>query len=86
MTAEPLRVGEPLAAVLLIDDLQRVLRLEKSRAYVLEAAGEFAIFELLPRLGNRRRYSGKKVQAYLDGAVVEAPAAGASRFFQKGRR
>jgi len=47
-----------------------------------ERAGEFARFELLPRMGNRPRFSGKKVQAWLDGEddAVE------SRYFKAGRR
>ena len=77
------QVGEPLPAVLVLEDLAQLLGISHSRAAHLAAAGEFDTFELTPRIGRRLRYSGKKLQAWLDGPPE---AATGSRFFQKGAR
>lgn len=75
--------GDPLPAVLVLRDLAELLGLGPSRTWELYQAGEFARFELLPRLGNRPRFSGTKLQAWL--ALDEDPAA-ESRYFKAGRR
>jgi predicted DNA-binding transcriptional regulator AlpA len=68
--------------VLVLRDLAELLGLGASRTWELYQQGDFARFELLPRLGNRPRFSGKKLQAWLDGEEEES----ASRYFQAGRR
>jgi hypothetical protein len=88
-------VGDPLPAVMLLGDLARVLGLGSSQAWQLERAGELERFEL-PRVGKRVRYSGKKVQAWLDGENddngengVQTPVAAMStraRFLAAGRK
>jgi hypothetical protein len=77
------RVGEPLPLVLVLEDLAVILGVGKSRAYQLEHDGELAHLECLPRVGKRRRYSGKKVQAWVDGDGAEEST---SRYFQAGRK
>ena len=75
-------VGEPLPGVLYLDDLAAILELRRTRAYELQATNEFKQFELRPRIGNVARYSGRKVQAWLEGEdATEAPRsfAGARR-------
>jgi hypothetical protein len=74
------RVGEPLPGVLFLKDLGDILDVGLARAYQLEHAGELVAFEMKPPVGGRRRYSGKKVQQWLDGDG-EAP-----RFFGSARR
>jgi len=76
------RVGEPLPLVLVLEDLAAILGVGRSQAYALEHAGELAPLECLPRVGGRRRYSGKKVQAWVDGEGEEVE----SRYFQAGRK
>ena len=76
------RVGEPLPLVLVLDDIAAILGVGKSQAYQLEHAGELAHLECLPRIGGRRRYSGKKVQAWVDAEGDEVE----SRYFQAGRK
>jgi hypothetical protein len=76
------RVGDALAAVLLLSDLARLLNVSAEWAWKLEREGAFDAFELVPRIGKRRRYSGKKVQAWLDGQTTDAPA---SRYFGRKR-
>jgi len=82
MDAPVHHVGDTLPAVLVLEDLARLLGISHSRAAHLAAAGEFDAFELTPRIGRRLRYSGAKLQRWLDGPT-DAPA---SRFFQKGTR
>lgn len=60
-------MNEPLPGVLYLDDLAAILDLRKSQAYHLQATNQFVHFEMRPRIGNVARYSGKKVQAWLDG-------------------
>jgi hypothetical protein len=77
--------GDALPAVLVLRDLAELLGLGASRTWELYQRGEFARFELLPRLGNRPRFSGAKLQAWLDPAdQVEAETE--SRYFKAGRR
>lgn len=76
------RAGEALPAVLVLRDLAELLALGSSRTWELYQQGEFARFELLPRLGNRPRFSGKQLQAWLDGEEQESE----SRYFKAGRR
>jgi hypothetical protein len=75
-------LGEPLPSVLRLADLARVIGLSRHRAWALETAGELAFLEILPRIGARARYSGTKVQRWIDG---DGPAAPVSRFFRKGQ-
>lgn len=79
------KAGEALPAVLVLRDLAELLDLGSSRTWELYQAGEFARFELLPRLGNRPRFSGARVQAWIDGqAVDEQPED--LRYFTAARR
>ena len=82
--APRIRAGEALPAVLTLRDLADVLGLGSSRTWDLYKGGEFARFELLPRLGNRPRFSGVRVQAWIDGTEI-APTEG-SRYFAAARR
>jgi hypothetical protein len=75
-TTTTTRVGEPLPAVMTLAQLAKVLGLGSTRAGDLQRAGEFAFLECVPRVGNRPRYSGKKVQQWIDGeqqAEAEPP-------------
>jgi hypothetical protein len=65
------RVGDPLASVLVTTDLPEILNLSLRRVQELELAGDLAQFECLPAVGKRPRYSGKKIQQWLDGEQVE---------------
>jgi hypothetical protein len=85
------RVGDALPAVLLLSDLAELLGLGMTRVWELERAGDFAHLEILPRVGKRARYSGKKVQAWIDGEADAAATAAAAlttraRFHAAGRR
>lgn len=60
------RVGDPLPARLLAADMQRIFAIKKTAYYALLKRGRFDRFELLPRIGNQRAFSGKLVQAYLN--------------------
>jgi len=84
------RVGEPLPQVLVLPDVAAILGVASSQAQRLEHAGELAPFECLPRIGTRRRYSGKKLQQWVDGEGVEvvAPAetSGTRHYFRKTSR
>ena len=78
----PFPVGVPLPGVLYLDDLALILEVGRARAYGLQAANAFAQWELRPRIGNVARYSGRKVQAWLEGEdATEAP-----RYFASARR
>jgi len=82
VAAPRFRAGDALPAVLVLRDLAELLGLGTSRTWELYQRGEFARFELLPRLGNRPRFSGKKLQAWLDpDDQAETP----SRYFKAGR-
>lgn len=92
MDVEPLRVGETLPARMTAKDMQRVFQLSSSRFYALRAIGRFDAFEIRPRIG-QRAWSGKKVQAYLDGELTAVPRhaqhptkAQGVRHFQKSER
>ena len=70
------KVGDPLPSVLLLSDLVPLLGLSVTRLWHLEQRGDFAHWEMTPRIGDRARYSGKKIQAWLDAAdEPEAPSA-----------
>jgi len=73
------RVGEPLPPILFVADFAAILDVSLQRGYQLEHANELIAFELKPRIGNRRRYSGKRVQQWADGD------GDASRFFASTR-
>lgn len=80
--ASAFRIDAPLPGVLYLDDLALILEIGRTRAYELQAANEFKQFELRPRIGNVARYSGRKVQAWLNGEdATEAP-----RYFAGARR
>jgi hypothetical protein len=76
----PFRVGDPLPGVLYLGDLAAILELSYGRATHLQAANEFVIFEMRPRVGGTARYSGKKVQAWLDGEAEST-----QRYFKSAR-
>jgi len=78
------RVGDRLPAVLVLSDLAPIFGLKVSQLGELERAGDLEPFELKPRVGKRARYSGKKLQAWLDGELE--PAAAAAPLVLKGRR
>ena len=84
-SAPRFRAGEALPAVLVLRDLAELLGLGASRTWELYQRGEFARFELLPRLGNRPRFSGAKLQAWLDPDDDQAVGT-ESRYFKAGRR
>jgi hypothetical protein len=63
-------VGEAVPLVLVLRDLGDLLGLGTSRTFELYQAGAFDRFELLPRLGNRPRFSGAKVQTWLAGEAA----------------
>lgn len=58
-------VEQPLPAVMALADVARLLGVTRNWAYKLEADGHLRPFEL-PPLGRRKRYSGKRFQAWLD--------------------
>lgn len=78
-----LMVGAPLPAVLDLKELGAVLGLSPTRIWRLYEAGEFDFARLTPTVGNRPRFSGRKVQAWVDGENVTAPPI---RSFAKGTR
>jgi len=61
------KTGDPLPAVMTMTDLAELLGVSVHRIWQLDRAGELKRFELNPRLGKRVRYSGARVQAWLDG-------------------
>lgn len=73
----------PLPNFLVLREVAQLLRIGNTRAWQLERAGELARFELLPRLGNKARYSGEKLREWLQG---QGQAAESSRFFGAGRQ
>jgi hypothetical protein len=76
--------GQPKPEVMVLKDLEPILHLGTTRIWQLEKAGELVFLEILPRVGNKARYSGKKVQAWIDGELA-APVP-AFRSFGRGRR
>lgn len=76
--------GDPKPEVMVLKDLESVLHLGTTRMWQLERAGELAFLEILPRIGNKARYSGKKVQAWIDGELATPPRS--FRSFGKGAR
>jgi hypothetical protein len=62
--------------VLVLRQLGPIFGLKHSALGRLELAGDLKRFEILPRVGKRARYSGKKLQAWYDGelALVGAPS------------
>lgn len=67
------RVGEPLPARCLQEDLMRIFQIQRTQFYRLVKAGKFDRFEIRPRIG-RRAWSGKLIERYLNGE------SGSSRF------
>ena len=66
------RVGDPLPLVLTSAEVGGILDYGAARTSQLKKVGAFDLFEILPRIGPSARYSGKKVQQWLDGGL-EAP-------------
>lgn len=71
--------GHPLPPVLTRDEVAAILGVSHATGWRLEKSNKLAPFELLPRIG-RPHYSGKKVQAWLDGDGEQL------RYFQSARR
>ena len=64
------RVNEPLPGVLYLDDLAAILGISRASAFRLQRRDQLAPFEMRPRIGIVARYSGKKVQQWLDGETA----------------
>lgn len=60
------RVGEPLPKAMSPADMMRAFGMSEPTFMRLQAQGEFKPF-LLARAIGRKRYSGEKVQAFLNG-------------------
>lgn len=78
VSAKPLAVGQPLKAVMALADIATLLGMTHDGAYKLEQRGDLKRFEL-PALGRRRRYSGKRFQAWLDTEPELRPRLGTPR-------
>jgi len=79
---------EPYPPVMYADDLARLLRRSVTRVRFLAGRGEFDAVEILPRT-LPRRYSGKKVQAWIEGQPIDTVANavdGGPRLALPGRR
>lgn len=63
---QPLKVGESLPKALGSADMMRAFHLSRATFFRLQAAGEFKPF-LLPRAIGLKKYSGEKVQTFLNG-------------------
>ena len=63
---EGMQVGQHLPKALTVTDLCRAFGFSRQTFYRRAALGEFRPFELARPIG-RRRYSGEKVQAFLNG-------------------
>src|SRR5262245_10452434 len=77
-------VGDRLPAILDLTSLGQLLGLSQSRIWRLYHAGEFDFARLEPTVGNVPRFSGKKLQAWIDGEPTHA-AATAPRLVQRRR-
>jgi hypothetical protein len=69
-TTTPALVGDRLPAALDSPGLMRALGLNKAGFYKFHAQGRFDRF-LLPNAIGKKRFSGRLVQAYLDGGAGE---------------
>lgn len=76
--------GDPKPEVMVLKDLEPVFHLGTTRMWQLEKAGELAFLEIKPRIGHKARYSGKKVQAWIDGELAQPHRS--FRSFGKGAR
>lgn len=63
---EPWPLGKPIPALMNDTELRQVLSMSTAKFYELKKAGKFKMFEVSRPFG-QRRYSGARVQAYLDG-------------------
>jgi hypothetical protein len=83
------RVGEPLPQVLTLRELGPILGLGYTRLWQLEKAGELERFECPDVIGNKKRYSGRKLQAWAEAQDAEPAPADVprlqSRHFRRGR-
>jgi len=78
-----LTAGEPIPAVVTVEFFARLLGLQMSRTYELQARGAFARFELdQPAHQRPRLYSGAAIGAWLQGREADAPR----QFFGSARR
>jgi hypothetical protein len=82
-------VGDPLPAVCELKDVAELLGLGATRVWDLYQAHELDFALLQPAVGNKPRFSGKKLQAWCDGeldleAAASAPAM--RQFFSGGRK
>jgi hypothetical protein len=79
-------VGDPLPAVLVLRDLADLLGVGSSAVWAMFKRGDLKRFEL-DKVGNRPRFSGRKVQAWLDGkSDAEPDDSEGRRYFSAGRR
>lgn len=65
-TLTPTKVGESLPKAMGPRDMMRAFQISEPTFYRLQKLGEFKPF-LLPRPIAHKRYSGEKVQAFLNG-------------------
>lgn len=77
-------VDDPLPKVMLLSDLAELLGLGSTQIWTLQRAGELDRFECKPRIGGRPRFSGKRVQQWLDGEDPEAPQS--REYFRSAKR
>lgn len=61
------RVGDPLPAAMGPGELMRALNMRRSQFHDFQRQGKFKRFEFARPIGIKR-YSGKKVSTYLEGA------------------
>lgn len=65
-------VGDRLPVVLDLKQLAAVMGLSAARTFTLYQTGEFEFALLKPTVGNKPRFSGQKLQAWLAGEAVDA--------------
>lgn len=76
--------GQPLPPVLTLAEVGAILGYARTRIYELFNAGQFERWQLKPHLeGTRPKFSGRKLQAYLDG---EEPEQETRHYFGGARR
>jgi hypothetical protein len=73
-------VGDPLPAVCELKDVGELLGLGSTRVWELYQAHAFDFALLQPAVGNKPRFSGKKLQAWSDGEL-EVDASATRHFF-----
>src|SRR5262245_10195611 len=78
-------VGDPLPSILALAELGQLLGLSQSRVWRLYHAGDFNFALLEPIVGNVPRFSGRKLQTWLDGDQTRATSAAAPRLVHRRR-